>query len=472
MRKPKKGRRRGKQQNQGGNHWNRQLSVSERRKGLKKRIISLLMCGMMMAGLLTGCGNSKEDSQKEPESSGGQPYAGTKIHVLSAANMWAETVKENLPEFEAETGIKVDLQTLEDSQLSNKIAVSMAANGTDIDVFAFRPLQESQMFMDNGWLEALNPYYEGDTEYEIDDFYDASKELTIREEKLYGIPLMTERQVVYYNKELFEKAGITKLPETLEEFRETAEKLHDPEHGISGIVIRGKGPDAVTMVSSFLRDYGGEFMKDGKASIDTPEAIQGFRYYGDLLRNYGPDGVANMGWQESMAVFTQGLAGMRIDVDTQYAQINDPDSSQVAGKVGYFLMPKGPNGQHTFSITAWAVGINSQSKNKDAAWEFLRWATGKEMDVKAQAKGSSSARTSTWEEEDANASWPEELIPVIQKSMEIGDSTDRPILNNVGEARTYIGDVITAALFDEDVEAAAGKANEQFQSLLDAEKTK
>ncbi len=94
------------------------------------------------------------------------------------------------------------------------------------------------------------------------------------------------------------------------------------------------------------------------------------------------------------------------------------------------------------------------------------------MDVKAQAKGSSSARSSTWEEEDANANWPEELIPVIQKSMEIGDSTDRPILNNVGEARTYIGDVITAALFDEDVEAAADKANEQFQSLLDAEKTK
>ena len=152
MRKPKKGRRRGKQQNQGGNHWNRQLSVSERRKGLKKRIISLLMCGMMMAGLLAGGGNSKEDSQKEPESSGGQPYAGTKIHVLSAANMWAETVKENLPEFEAGTGIKVELQTLEDSQLSNKIAVSMAANGTDIDVFAFRRLQESQMFMDNGWL--------------------------------------------------------------------------------------------------------------------------------------------------------------------------------------------------------------------------------------------------------------------------------------------------------------------------------
>ena len=103
-----------------------------------------------------------------------------------------------------------------------------------------------------------------------------------------------------------------------------------------------------------------------------------------------------MGWQESMAVFTQGLAGMRIDVDTQYAQINDPDSSQVAGKVGYFLMPEGPNGQHTFSITAWAVGISSNSKQKEAAWEFLRWATGKEIDVQAQAKGSPMWILSHW----------------------------------------------------------------------------
>ncbi len=437
---------------------------------MKKRVVKRFVAGILIAGVLSGCGGSKGDSQQEVSGGGDQPYAGTKISVLSAANMWAEAVKENLPEFEEKTGIQVELQTLEDSQLSNKIAVSMAANGTDIDVLAFRPLQESQMFMDNGWLEPLNGYYEGDTEYDIDDFYEASKELTIREDQLYAIPLMTERQVVYYNKELFEEAEITELPKTLEEFEETAAKLHDPDRGVSGIVIRGKGSDAVTMVSSFLRDYGGEFITDGNASINTPEAIQGFQYYGDLLRNYGPDGVANMGWQESMAVFTQGLAGMRIDVDTQYAQINDPDSSQVAGKVGYFLMPEGPNGQHTFSITAWAVGISSNSKHKEAAWEFLRWATGKEIDVQAQAKGSSSARASTWENEAANENWPEELVPVIQKSMEIGDSTDRPILNNVGEARTYIGDVITAALFEEDVKAAADKANAQFQGLLDAEK--
>ena len=97
------------------------------------------------------------------------------------------------------------------------------------------------MFMDNGWLEPLNGYYEGDTEYDIDDFYEASKELTIREDQLYAIPLMTERQVVYYNKELFEEAEITELPKTLEEFEETAAKLHDPDRGVSGIVIRERG---------------------------------------------------------------------------------------------------------------------------------------------------------------------------------------------------------------------------------------
>ncbi len=433
--------------------------------------------------IFAGCGNTQSnepattaaattsDTTTEPQETQApaQPYKGTTINFIGFGAMWTNTMVDNLPDFEAKTGIKVDFQQLANDQLSNKIAVSSAAGGKDLDVIAFRPLQETLLFTKNGWLEPLDGYISKYPDFDINDFFKAGMDINTNDGKTYGIPVMTEREVVYYNKEMFEKANV-QIPKTMDELMEAAKKLNDPAKGIAGIAIRGKGSDAVTQFSGFLYSFGGDFIKDGKAVINTPEAIQAFKYYGDILRLYGPKGVANMGWTETQSLFTQGSAAMRIDADSQYGFALDKESSLVYDKVGYFTLPAGPAGAAPFNVVAWSLGISSGSQNKDASWEFINWMLGKEMDVKAQLNGNPSTRTSTWTNPDASKNFPAELVAVINETNPIGRGTDRPYLINVGEARTIIGTVIIDAIAGRDVKASADKANAEFQKLLDKEK--
>jgi multiple sugar transport system substrate-binding protein len=160
---------------------------------------------------------------------------------------------------------------------------------------------------------------------------------------------------------------------------------------------------------------------------------------------------------------------MRIDADSQYGFALDSKSSLISDKVGYFVLPAGPAGAKPFNIVAWALGISSGSKNKDASWEFIKWSLGKEMDVKTALAGNPSTRNSTWTNKEASKNFPAELVEVINQTNPIGVGTDRPFMINVGEARTIIGTVITGAILGKDVTEFANKANEDFQKLLDKE---
>ncbi len=440
--------------------------------------LSLLMAIVLMASVFAGCGAPAKTETPAPDQPGKaaeetkaaeQPFKNVKINFIGFGAMWTNTVVEGLAGFKEKTGIEVNFQQLANDQLSNKIAVSSAAGGKDLDVIAFRPLQETLLFAKNGWLEPLDGYISKSPDFDIDDFFKSAKDVTTVDGKTLGIPVMTEREIVYYNKEMFEKAGV-QIPKTMDELMEAAKKLNDPKKGIAGIAIRGKGSDAVTQFSGFLRAFGGDFMKDGKATINTPEAIQAFKFYGDLLKQYGPPGVTNMGWTETQSLFTQGRAAMRIDADSQYGFAVDEKSSLVHDKVGYFALPAGPAGAAPFNIVAWCLGISSGSQNKDAAWEFINWSMGKEIDVKAQLNGNPSTRTSTWTNPEASKKFPEELVKVINETNPIGRGTDRPYMVNVGAARTAIGNVIVDAIAGKDVKASADKANAEFQALIDKEK--
>lgn len=444
---------------------------------MTKRLICLALVLTMMVSLFAACGGEEPvvDSSTNSSSSNSttennaKPYAGTKINFIGFGAMWTNEIVANLDKFKEETGITVDFQQLANDQLSNKIAVSSAAGGKDLDVIAFRPLQETLLFTNNGWVEPLNAYIAKSPDFDIDDFFKSAKDVCEVDGKMYGIPLMTEREIVYYNKTMFKNAGITSVPKTMDELMDVAKKLNNPDKGIAGIAIRGKGSDAVTQFSGFLRAFGGDFIVDGKAAINTPEAIKAFQYYGELLKNYGPAGVANMGWTETQSLFTQGKAAMRIDADSQYGFALDPKNSLISGEVGYFTLPAGPAGAKPFNIVAWSLGISAGSKNKEAAWKFIEWSLGKEMDVKTQLVGNPSTRTSTWTNTEANKNFPAELVAVINETNPIGIGTDRPFMINVGEARTTIGTVITDAIMGKDVEASANKANAEFQKILDKE---
>lgn len=398
-----------------------------------------------------------------------QPYAGTTIRVVLSNHPWTDAIRPLIPEFEAATGIKVQVESFFEDQLTQKLLVEFASGTSTIDVFMQRPLQEAKQFAKNGWYTDLMQFAANDPDIDMEDFFPSALQAETVDGVLTGIPIVTEQEIIYYRKDLFEEHGI-KVPTTMEELEAAAKYFHDPDNGFFGFVSRGQRSPAVTQFSSYLYSFGGNFDVDGKATLNTPEAIEAFTFYGNMLRNYGPPGVLNMSWPQALAIFAQGSAAMYTDASVFYSNMLDPEQSDVGELVGFARFPAGPAGARPYSIVSWGVSMAATAPNKEAAWEFIKWATSKEITLKAQASQVPSARTSAWADPAGTANFPPQLVEVIMASSEGAMPYDRPNVIAVGEARDIVGSVIVTAIEGGNVQAAADRANREYQALLDREK--
>lgn len=442
----------------------------------KLRWVGAGMTALVAASVFAGCGGSDPKAGQQPNQPSNQaavkPFAGKNITLVTANHPWGEAIKPLIPEFEAATGMKVELQSFFEDQLTQKLTVQFTSGSATPDVFMYRPLQEGKLFYKNGWVHPLDDYAKKDAAYDFNDFSKSAIGTTTVDGKLAGIPIITEQEILYYRKDLLEKSGIA-VPKTLDELVAAVQKLHDPKNELYGFVARGQRSPLVTQVSSFLYSEGGDFIQGDKAALNTPEAIKAFTTYGTLLKDYGPPGVLNMSWPQAIGIFAQGKAAFYTDADSIYNNATDPEKSKVADKVGYAVFPGGKAGSKPYNITSWGLAMNAKAANKDAAWEFIKWATSKEIVLKTQQKGNPGARASVWEKPEGTTGFPAELVPVIKESSKGGVDHDRPTVISVGEARDAVGEIVQKIMLGEgSVTDVANKANQTLQAIIDKDKTK
>ena len=393
------------------------------------------------------------------------------LRVTVANHVWTENLKKSLPEFEKQTGLKVELTQLGEDQLSDQYNVKLNAGSSDLDVMMYRPLQEGKLFAKNKYLADLTDKVKGDSSWNWSDFQAGPVKSTTYKDKVVGVPLITEQEVLYYRKDLLKKAGYTNPPKTLDELKSMAAKIKSQNPGVAGFVARtGKSP-AVTQFSSFLYSFGGDFVdSNGKSAVNSPEAKQAYAFYGGLIKDLGPANVStDMGWPEAMAIFTQGKAAFYTEADSLYKNATDPAKSKVSDTVGFAPFPAGPAGSKPYNVPSWALGINDASKNKDNAWKFIQWATSKEQVLANQQSGVPGARTSVWSDPQGTSTYPKDLAAAIAVSTQNGVGHDRPLVVKVPEAREIVGQPIVDAITGKDPAASADQANEAFQKLLDDE---
>lgn len=404
---------------------------------------------------------------------GEQKYKGVTLRVLLSNHPWTNAILPLIPEFEAATGIKVNVESYFEDQLTQKLLVEFASGTSTIDVFMQRPLQEAKQFQKNGWYADLRPFATDpdltEPDWDLNDFFPSALVAETVDGVLTGIPLVTEQEIIYYRRDLLAQGGIA-VPTTMEELEEVARRLHDPANGFYGFVSRGQRSPAVTQFSSYLYSFGGNFHVDGRATLNTPEAIAAFTFYGKMLRNYGPPGVLNMSWPQALAIFAQGKAALYTDASVFYSNMLDPNQSVVGDVVGFAQFPAGPAGSKPYSIVSWGISMARSSRNKEAAWEFIKWASSKEITLRTQARQVPSARTSAWQDPVGIANFPPQLVEVIMASSANAMPYDRPNVISVGEARDIVGSVIVTAIEGGDVKTAAERANREYQALLDREK--
>lgn len=314
--------------------------------------------------------------------------------------------------FTEETGIELNWVVLEENTLRQNVTTDIATNGGQYDVMTIGTY-EAPIWAKQGWLAPLDGL-SADADYDVDDLLPAIRDGLSVDGKLYAAPFYGESSMVMYRKDLMEKAGLT-MPDapTWEFIGEAARAMTDRDNDINGICLRGKAGwgENMAFLTAMSNSFGARwFDETWTPQFNTPEWKNTLDTYLSLMADAGPSGASSNGFNENLTLFQQGKCGMWIDATVAASFVTGADST-VADQVGFALAPDNGLGKRGNWLWAWSLAIPNSSQNKDAAEQFIDWATNKEyLATVAAAEGWANVppgtRTSLYENAEYQAAAP------------------------------------------------------------------
>lgn len=274
---------------------------------------------------------------------------------------------EALAAFEKESGIKVEIISLPMDQLYSKVQIATSAKQNPADVI-FLSEEAPSFIVGPGYVMPLNDLIKNDKDIKSDDF--ARLDFWTMDGNTYGLTSYVQMVMMDYNADKLKKAGYDTAPKTWEELQKVAKELKAKgvdEYPISLGAIDwswylmslsmgdpmfdkdlkpvfadpgSKSRAAMTMLLGFFKD---KLITPAMLSETTPHAVY-----------MGGTGTFHQGWQGSLGL------------------LNSSEKSKQAPNVKYMVYPEVGN---TWSLDA-ALGISTQSENKEAAWKFIKWYVG------------------------------------------------------------------------------------------------
>ncbi|WP_153397144.1 ABC transporter substrate-binding protein [Ornithinicoccus halotolerans] len=283
--------------------------------------------------------------------------------------------------FTAETGIRVNFTVLPENDVRDKISQEFSSQAGQYDVASLSNF-EIPIYAGAEWITPMDEFLAEDPGFDQDDILDPMETSLSHEGQVYGQPFYGESSFLMYRRDLVEAEGLT-MPEnpTWPEVAEIAAALDGAEPGMAGICLRGQPGwgQVIAPLTTVVNTFGGTwFTEDWQARVDSPEFTEAVRFYVDLVRQHGQAGAPQSGFTECLNNLTQGDAAMWYDA-TSAAGSLEAEGSPVKGKIGYAPAPVVETDSAGW-LYAWAWGIQEASRNKDAAWEFVSWASGKEYE--------------------------------------------------------------------------------------------
>ena len=314
--------------------------------------------------------------------------------------------------FTEETGIQLNWVVLEENTLRQNVTTDIATNGGQYDVMTIGTY-EAPIWAKQGWLVPLDALTD-DPEYDVNDLLPPIRAGLSYEGKLYAAPFYGESSMVYYRKDLMEKAGLT-MPDapTWEFIGKAARAMTDRAADISGICLRGKAGwgENMAFLTAMSNSFGARwFDEKWVPQFNSPEWKNTLDTYLSLMADAGPSGASSNGFNENLTLFQQGKCGMWIDATVAAGALVGPDST-VAVKVGFALAPDNGLGKRGNWLWAWSLAIPASSQNKEAAEKFINWATNKDYLTTVAAKDGWASvppgtRTSLYENPEYQAAAP------------------------------------------------------------------
>jgi multiple sugar transport system substrate-binding protein len=401
-------------------------------------------------------------------------HAGTSIKVFVADSGQVKFIKPKLADFEALTGITVEFESADATSYRKSLPVQLTAQSGDFDVAATFPEVDGLQFSANGWYEPLDEYINDpkltNPNFDFGDFPEGTQRAMKVQGKTVTILWEVQTDLLYYRKDILQEHGL-EVPKTFDDWLKVAEVVHKPTEEFYAVALRGAGYQMTTPFSAFLFAYCGQWVDaNGKAAINSKEALDAFEMYGKLGGKFGPPGIVSFDWQVPMQQFIQGRVATFLDINVFVPTIEDKEKSRVAGKTGYALVPEGPCGRAPF-VGGWGWTINPFSKKKEAAWYFIQWATSKELNLEMKLAGWPSPRASAWNSPEFKAKDPTpEFTKVVLESLSIAKAQMNPPVAPGVEAREIVGVVGNRALEGasrEELQKLADEQNAKLQALID-----
>jgi ABC-type glycerol-3-phosphate transport system substrate-binding protein len=309
--------------------------------------------------LLAACSSGGTDSEASGE-----------INVFLIPSPSSTSIQSFIPDFEAETGIKVNVSETPYGEAHQKQLLSYQQKAGAYDVAQF----DNSFLMPFCQAQAMAPLddYLGDSsEYDIADFSQSQQDYGKCNGETLGLTLSTEPMIQWYRTDIYEKLGLTPA-KTWDEYYNNAKKVQAAGYG--GQII-GFGPNVSWWWMTMVWSFGGNLYDDAlNPTVNSKEAIAATDFLKKLM-TVSPKGASTANSDEVTSKFLGENIGAMINYSGYYGSVLDKSINKNEGKIGTAPMPKGS--ADITHLAGWNIGIPKDAKNPTAAWKFLEYVLGK-----------------------------------------------------------------------------------------------
>jgi multiple sugar transport system substrate-binding protein len=299
------------------------------------------------------------------------------LHVLE----WSSFVKEadvirdqQAAEFSKQAGVKVTLEHINANDLAARATAAIEGRkGPDI-----LQLLNNSPHLYAGGLEDHNQLI---AELGGDKFYPFIMDAVKVEGVARGVPYFFGGGANTYRKDIFQKVGISQIPDTWEEHLAAGKKLKKFGMPIGQTLGHTFG-DAPGFAYPLLWSFGGVEVDDkGKVAINSKETLAAAEFMKEFWVAACDEG--GLAWDDTnnnRAFLAETIACTLNGASIYFVARNNPEKAApgMADKIGHFLLPKGPAGRfHT--VGTFSNCIATYSENKDVAKDYIRFCHQKEV---------------------------------------------------------------------------------------------
>lgn len=438
----------------------------------------IVMGALMLSLTLAGCSAASKETKPAAEQTGTETAERQKV-VWWSWQPSDKVMEELIPAFEkAHPEIELEYWRGELPDYQKKLQVAIAS-GEGPDVMG---VQVGAMLNQYAkFLEPLEPVAENMMGAGWQDNFlpDPLKECQAEDGTQVALPISVSGvQFVIYNKTLFDGAGISKTPDTYEEWLGDIEKLRMAYPDVLPVVYGAKGTDVcVDMFNALSQQYGPGKIYEAEAGkipwtdqvfVDTMTAWK--QMFDDKVFQEGAIGL-QMYPDASIKYFFARKAAMFMTGTWQTGSLygNGPKSKGETkdDEMGMFLLPQiGPNPSRPVVSTDTAIGINKDAKNKEAARILVEFMTqGEGIQIVANQLGASSANKNVKPATLDTLSSQTEKDSILYDMEMVQQSVGKRLLSNK-ELVNAIGVAMQDVVTGKDIP----KALEEIQSTFEKQK--